>query len=87
MNASTKKLAAIEYLGGQCQDCGSKFKGRMEVFDFDHRYGKKIGVGAMLPKYSWAAIVIELDKCDLVCSNCHRTRTAERLRYGVAMCE
>lgn len=27
---------------------------------------------------SWAAILLEIEKCEVVCSNCHRIRTAER---------
>ena len=82
-----RKLAAIAYLGGACVDCGDTYDGRPEVFDFDHRFDKRDKVGHLITNCSWARLEAELDKCDLVCTNCHRTRTVERHHFGVALCE
>lgn len=72
------KLAAIAYLGGQCLDCGFSDLSRPEVFDFDHLSDKVDNIADLINKKGWDALVAELDKCELVCSNCHRTRTKKR---------
>lgn len=65
------KLKAIEYLGGKCHNC----KGQFEpcVYDFHHRNpAEKEFEPSVLLNYTWDRIQEELDKCNLLCSNCHR---------------
>ena len=58
---------------GPCTDCGNAFP--PECMDFDHVRGEKVqGVSCM----SGIAALAEIEKCDLVCANCHRIRTRER---------
>lgn len=60
-----------------CADCGGRFP--TVCMDFDHRPGteKKFSVsGASSRKHE--AIMDEVAKCDVVCANCHRIRTAAR---------
>lgn len=62
-----------------CHDCGGTFE--ICCMDFDHRKGtiKSYNIGSMFAHhYSVELIQSELDKCDLVCSNCHRIRTRNR---------
>lgn len=62
-----------------CSDCGNCFE--VCCMDFDHREGttKAYNLGSMFAHhYSKELIQTELDKCDLVCSNCHRIRTRDR---------
>lgn len=62
-----------------CADCG--YNKYACALDFDHRPGtEKLYVPAHMPKYklSIAKIMAELDKCDIVCANCHRVRTMKR---------
>lgn len=67
------KLKAIEYLGGKCFDCSGVFV--VDVYDFHHRDPNEKEInGNMLVRYSWERAKEELDKCDLLCANCHRTR-------------
>lgn len=69
---------ALEYLRSRaCADCGES---RATVLDFDHVRGEKIRevaalirLGSSLPKLD-----AEIEKCDVVCANCHRRRTAIR---------
>lgn len=65
------KIKAIEYLGGQCKQCGGVF--HPSVYDFHHRNPKEKEIGISVIKgRKWENIQTELDKCDLLCSNCHR---------------
>ena len=65
-----KKLKAIAYLGGSCQQCGyNKYYGSMA---FHHRDPtQKDVMWGKLKLRPWHKIVKELDKCDLLCHNCH----------------
>jgi hypothetical protein len=64
---------------GACADCHNLF--RPEQLDFDHVHGvKRFRLSIAYRKASsQAALKRELDKCDLVCANCHRDRTQSRL--------
>lgn len=60
-----------------CVDCGGTF--HPCAMDFDHVRGEKVVLLSHIARYSSAAaLVSEIKKCDLVCSNCHRVRTAAR---------
>ena len=79
-----RKQQAIALLGGRCVDCGEPFIDHPEVFDFDHARGtKQFNIGQLFQS-SWTKLAKELKKCDLVCSNCHRIRTASRAEWPIA---
>jgi L-lysine 2,3-aminomutase len=60
-----------------CYDCGEK---NPIVLDFDHLKDKKYNVSRMVHDgFSWKAILKEIEKCEVVCANCHRVRTHNRL--------
>ncbi len=64
-----------------CLDCGKHFA--PVAMDFDHVRGQKKATisqmtSAKWKRVPWAEILIELAKCDIVCANCHRTRTSLR---------
>jgi hypothetical protein len=54
-------------------DCGSTYP--YYVMDFDHRENKKFNIGPNSYSTSFADLKAEIDKCDVVCANCHRERT------------
>jgi len=59
-----------------CKDCGKIF--HPVAMDFDHIHGdKKFQIGSSNLS-SWKAILNEISKCEIVCSNCHRVRTFVR---------
>ena len=64
---------------GPCVDCGNRFP--PECMDFDHRPGeiKLFDLSHGMRRARGTALA-EIAKCDLVCSNCHRIRTAARKR-------
>lgn len=66
------KLKAVTYLGGKCQRCGIE-SNCLDIFDFHHRNpDEKEDSLNRLVNSDWDSIVSELDKCDLLCSNCHK---------------
>jgi hypothetical protein len=67
------KLRAIEYLGGHCTDCKNTFP--PYVYDFHHIDPtiKDAGIARIMGR-KWENIVPELNKCVLLCANCHRER-------------
>jgi hypothetical protein len=71
-----KRLREIKEASG-CVDCGEK---NHVVLDFDHLKNKKYNISRMIHDgFSWAAIKKEIAKCEVVCANCHRIRTHNRL--------
>jgi hypothetical protein len=65
-------------LGRGCADCG--WRGWARGLDWDHVEGVKFGGIATLIANGrpWTEIEVEMAKCDVVCANCHRIRSAER---------
>jgi hypothetical protein len=59
-----------------CKDCGKYYP--YCVMDFDHLGDKKDIVSVLANKGSRKQVWEEIEKCDLVCSNCHRIRTHNR---------
>ncbi|MBV9172862.1 MAG: hypothetical protein JOZ81_22600 [Chloroflexi bacterium] len=61
-----------------CADCGVKYP--PYVMDFDHVRGEKqINLSRLRnSRLGWAKLIAEVEKCEVVCANCHRMRT--RLR-------
>jgi 5-methylcytosine-specific restriction endonuclease McrA len=57
-----------------CIDCKNTFP--PECMDFDHLRDKKFLISA-LPR-SMTKLKEEMEKCEIVCSNCHRIRTKKR---------
>lgn len=65
------KEMAIEYKGGKCLLCGyCKYVGALELH---HVNGKKeFGIADKGYTRSWEKIRAEIQKCVLLCANCHR---------------
>jgi hypothetical protein len=70
---SLDKIALLKE--APCMDCGGFFP--PAAMDFDHVRGEKLSSISKLVSDSarWELVVIEIEKCDLVCANCHRLRT------------
>lgn len=59
-----------------CVDCNEK---DIVVLEFDHVRGiKEDNVSSLIVSQNREAIWKEIAKCDVVCANCHRRRTAKR---------
>lgn len=71
-----RKLVKIKQTSG-CVDCAEN---NHIVLDFDHIKDKKYNISRMVHDgFSWKAILKEIQKCEVVCANCHRIRTYSRL--------
>jgi len=68
-----KKLRsmAVEYGGGKCQICGYKKSQRALSFHHKNPKEKSFGISVRGLTRSWDKIQKELDKCILICANCH----------------
>ncbi len=77
---ATKRKARREYLNSvknvPCEDCGVQYP--PYVMDFDHVRGEKLYELSDMTFRSMSAIIEEVKKCDIICSNCHRERTYRR---------
>ena len=74
------KIDAIHYKGGKCEDCNLELKNsHYSVFEFHH-------LNPLEKEFDWNKLRLrsilkinsELDKCALLCANCHRIKTFER---------
>jgi hypothetical protein len=68
------KIKCIHYLGSMCIKCGVKYDGtNAMIFDFHHRNPTEKEFQLLTQKAtSFEHNKPELDKCDLLCANCHR---------------
>ena len=66
-----RKLEAIAYLGGKCSICHGDF--HPAVYEFHHTDpSTKDRDPSKMLQLSWKRLAAELDKCKLLCANCHR---------------
>jgi len=63
---------SIDYMGGGCAVCG--YKKCSNALEFHHKDSgaKDFGISAKGYTRSWEKVKAELDKCILLCANCHR---------------
>jgi hypothetical protein len=81
--AANKKKTRLEqtallldyFASHPCMDCGETDP---VVLEFDHLRDKRFNIGTAVTRYGWEAILAEIEKCEVVCANCHRRRTARR---------
>jgi hypothetical protein len=87
-NARDRKRTLVEerasqllaFFGDQpCVDCGERDP---LVLEFDHVADKSFNISKGIRDRAWHSVLDEIGKCEVVCANCHRRRTA--LRGGFA---
>ena len=66
------KEMAVQLKGGECQICGyNKYIGALSFHHLNEK-DKSFDMSTRGLTRSWGRIKTELDKCILVCENCHR---------------
>lgn len=77
-----RRLKVLEFLKGKsCEHCPETDP---VVMEFDHldETTKEFCVSEMVTQcYSWEKIKTEIDKCQILCANCHRRKTAKDFSY------
>jgi hypothetical protein len=78
LEAQAKRKAIVNELKARpCMDCGIQYP--PYVMEFDHLdYSTKIDAVSRLLMHSLPKVLAEIEKCEIVCSNCHRVRTHSR---------
>jgi hypothetical protein len=74
----------LEYLAAHpCVDCGEKDP---IVLQFDHikPEEKKNSVARLIDGSHWDNVLAEIEKCRVVCANCHTRRTAKQFGWWKA---
>jgi hypothetical protein len=73
----------VEYLRDHpCADCGEDDP---VVLEFDHLRDKKFAISSGIRERAWQSVLDEIAKCEVVCANCHRRRTAQRGGFARAV--
>lgn len=62
---------AVEHLGGACEVCGYNKCSRALSFHHKDPALKEFGISAQGMTRSWDRVKIEIEKCMLLCANCH----------------
>lgn len=79
---NTHRIRLYKYLEKHpCVSCGESDP---IVLEFDHlqQSGKIIAISnAVCNGWSWKRIAAEIEKCQVLCANCHRRRTAIQLGW------
>jgi hypothetical protein len=75
-----QKVRAYKQVKG-CADCG--YNAHWAALQFDHLRDKEFNIADKVRKLSWNTILKEIEKCEVVCANCHSIRTVERLNKAV----
>ena len=76
------RIMSYEFkLGNPCVECGESDP---IVLEFNHvdPTDKKYNISEMVNGgHSWKSIMNEIEKCEVLCANCHRRRTAGDFEY------
>ena len=64
------RARAVSYKGGKCEACG--YSKCIAAFDFHHIDPSTKDFTISSRNLKWETLVKEIDKCQLLCANCHR---------------
>jgi hypothetical protein len=75
VNAERTEFLVDFFRTHPCVDCGEIDP---VVLEFDHIGAKEFDISSGIRARKWQAVINEIAKCEVVCANCHRRRTALR---------
>lgn len=76
---SENQQKIVKFLKKNPCKCGEK---DICCLDFDHISNKSKNISTMLKDaYSWESIKKEIAKCQVLCANCHRRKTAKNQKW------
>lgn len=64
--------------GKSCKVCGIS---DIRVLEFDHLNDKSFNVSEKIGSMPLYNLMNEIDKCDILCANCHRIKTSEQFSW------
>ena len=70
LNKQKYKLKMIDYKGGKCEKCG--YDRNVAALEFHHIDPETKKFALSNTRHSWEDTKKELDKCMILCANCHR---------------
>lgn len=77
-----KKQHLLDLKGGKCIQCNySRCNAALEFHHRDPSQKKFLLTSTNLNRYSWEEVLEELDKCDLLCANCHREEEYKQYEF------
>jgi predicted transcriptional regulator len=82
--ARLMKLRMVNYKGSMCERCKLHLNDtHLSVFEFHHtdKTTKDRDFTNTIKSHTWERVKKEIDKCKLLCSNCHRIVHAEMYDY------
>lgn len=71
------KIQALEYLGWMCNRCKLVDKDYPQIYDFHHTDPLQKDFSISKTTKTFKSIKSELDKCIVLCANCHRKEHAD----------
>lgn len=73
------RLALCKYLEGKsCSHCPENDP---LVLEFDHLRDKKGNISNLVNQGNWNIVLQEIEKCQLLCANCHNRKTAKEKNH------
>ena len=72
------KINEIKIARG-CSICG--YNAHAAALDFNHVCGEKLFNVSQDAKTAWSKMLAEIEKCDVLCANCHRIHTYENRHW------
>lgn len=78
-NQLKNRLRLLDFFKNHsCVQCG---EADPIVLELDHIVNKRKNISDMIRNHSWRSIRYEIKKCQVLCANCHRRKTAKQFDY------
>lgn len=78
LKEKNQKLLWDFFLKNPCVKCGET---NPVVLELDHLRDKKYCVSRIIYSHTWESVQKEMEKCQVLCSNCHRKKTVKDLGH------